>query len=168
MSPIFLLFLPVALDATTMNTLNPMERLKMLCVQTAKLHNELKRCIADVSESHRTQIERLQRERDTAILAVRVDDPNIVNQMHGVDITATKKVNSTIFPVGHCRLRELHFSLQCANCNREAMAECSLCRRTPYCSTFCQRKDWNAHQVECTREPMETTQQIMLVVDEQA
>lgn len=138
---------PFTLDTTAMNSLNPMERLKLLCVHTAKLHNELKRCIADVSENHRAQIERLQRERDAAILAVRVDDPNIVNQMHGVDITATKK---------------------CANCNREAMAECSLCRRTPYCSTFCQRKDWNAHQVECTREPIETTQQIMLVVDEQA
>lgn len=58
--------------------------------------------------------------------------------------------------------------IQCANCNREAMAECSLCRRTPYCSTFCQRKDWNAHQVECTRDPNEATQQIMLLVDEQA
>lgn len=56
---------------------------------------------------------------------------------------------------------------QCANCNREALAECSLCRRTPYCSTFCQRKDWNAHQVECTN-PNETTQQIMLLVDDQA
>ncbi|KAF4526974.1 hypothetical protein B566_EDAN015800 [Ephemera danica] len=36
---------------------------------------------------------------------------------------------------------------KCSNCNREAFAECSLCRRTPYCSTFCQRKDWANHQV---------------------
>ncbi|XP_026461362.1 deformed epidermal autoregulatory factor 1-like [Ctenocephalides felis] len=40
---------------------------------------------------------------------------------------------------------------KCANCNRDALAECSLCRRTPYCSTFCQRKDWGAHQVEFVR-----------------
>lgn len=58
-------------------------------------------------------------------------------------------------------------AFQCANCNREAMAECSLCRRTPYCSTFCQRKDWNAHQVECARDPNEGTQQIMLLVEDQ-
>lgn len=55
---------------------------------------------------------------------------------------------------------------QCANCNREALAECSLCRRTPYCSTFCQRKDWITHQNECVRSTQEATHQIMLIVDE--
>ncbi|XP_001947246.1 deformed epidermal autoregulatory factor 1 homolog [Acyrthosiphon pisum] len=40
---------------------------------------------------------------------------------------------------------------KCANCNRGAFAECSLCQRTPYCSTFCQSKDWNNHQVECIK-----------------
>ncbi|XP_011149932.1 deformed epidermal autoregulatory factor 1 isoform X2 [Harpegnathos saltator] len=51
---------------------------------------------------------------------------------------------------------------KCANCNREAFAECSLCRRTPYCSTFCQRKDWASHQVECVRGAAET---VMLIVE---
>jgi len=51
---------------------------------------------------------------------------------------------------------------QCANCNREAFAECSLCRRTPYCSTFCQRKDWGSHQIECVRGAAET---VMLIVE---
>ncbi|XP_011300576.1 deformed epidermal autoregulatory factor 1 isoform X1 [Fopius arisanus] len=51
---------------------------------------------------------------------------------------------------------------KCANCNREAYAECSLCRRTPYCSTFCQRKDWGSHQVECVRGAAET---VMLIVE---
>jgi hypothetical protein len=51
---------------------------------------------------------------------------------------------------------------QCANCNRDAFAECSLCRRTPYCSTFCQRKDWSIHQVECVRDAAET---VMLIVE---
>jgi hypothetical protein len=54
--------------------------------------------------------------------------------------------------------------LQCANCNREAYAECSLCRRTPYCSTFCQRKDWASHQVECVRNATEPGS-IMLIVE---
>ncbi|KAL2715264.1 deformed epidermal autoregulatory factor 1 [Vespula maculifrons] len=53
-------------------------------------------------------------------------------------------------------------TLSCANCNREAFAECSLCRRTPYCSTFCQRKDWAGHQVECVRGAAET---VMLIVE---
>ncbi|XP_015591346.1 deformed epidermal autoregulatory factor 1 isoform X3 [Cephus cinctus] len=51
---------------------------------------------------------------------------------------------------------------KCANCNREAFAECSLCRRTPYCSTFCQRKDWAGHQEECVRGAAET---VMLIVE---
>uniref|UniRef100_A0A6P7GPJ4 Deformed epidermal autoregulatory factor 1 n=1 Tax=Diabrotica virgifera virgifera TaxID=50390 RepID=A0A6P7GPJ4_DIAVI len=65
------------------------------------------------------------------------------------------------------RLEEI--ALQCANCNREALAECSLCRRTPYCSTFCQRKDWASHQVECVRGVAAATgeaqQSIMLIVE---
>ncbi|XP_051160030.1 deformed epidermal autoregulatory factor 1 isoform X2 [Leptopilina boulardi] len=51
---------------------------------------------------------------------------------------------------------------KCSNCNREAFAECSLCRRTPYCSTFCQRKDWSVHQGECVRGAAET---VMLIVE---
>lgn len=57
---------------------------------------------------------------------------------------------------------------QCANCNREAVAECSLCRRTPYCTTFCQRKDWASHQVECVRGVATDAgpqQSIMLIVE---
>ncbi|XP_025424625.1 deformed epidermal autoregulatory factor 1 [Sipha flava] len=52
---------------------------------------------------------------------------------------------------------------KCANCNRDAFAECSLCRRTPYCSTFCQSKDWNNHQVECHN----SQGSIMLIVQTQ-
>uniref|UniRef100_A0A8D9DWT5 Deformed epidermal autoregulatory factor 1 n=1 Tax=Cacopsylla melanoneura TaxID=428564 RepID=A0A8D9DWT5_9HEMI len=53
-------------------------------------------------------------------------------------------------------------SKKCANCNREAFAECSMCRQTPYCSTFCQRKDWTTHQVECLKTDQNS---IMLIVD---
>lgn len=41
------------------------------------------------------------------------------------------------------------------------MAECSICRRTPYCSIFCQRKDWAGHQVECVRG----AETVMLIVE---
>lgn len=108
--------------------------------------NEFKRTMHEVKETHAKQIERLTRERDALLVnRVDVDDPNA-----GGDST-----------LGMSGMKK------CANCNRDAMAECSLCRRTPYCSTFCQRKDWNAHQVECSRDP-DGTQQIMLLVDEQS
>ncbi|XP_073973009.1 deformed epidermal autoregulatory factor 1 [Rhodnius prolixus] len=55
-------------------------------------------------------------------------------------------------------------SKKCSNCNRDAFAECSMCRRTPYCSTFCQRKDWSSHQVECVRNA-DTSPSIMLLVE---
>ncbi|XP_055695489.1 deformed epidermal autoregulatory factor 1 isoform X2 [Lutzomyia longipalpis] len=139
------------LDATQVAEGNiPLERLKTLCVQMAKTVADFRRYINEAQEIHAKQVERVQRERDAALIAARVhdiEDPNAINIGAGVDLNGAKK---------------------CANCNREALAECSLCRRTPYCSTFCQRKDWNSHQVECSRDPADGTQQIMLLVDDQA
>lgn len=128
----------------------PLDRLKSLCAQMIKVANEFRRCINQAKECHIRQIERIQRERDAALVAARVhevDDPNgIGGQISSeVELAAVKK---------------------CANCNRDAMAECSLCRKTPYCSTFCQRKDWNSHQGIC-RTSSESTQQIMFLVDDQ-
>ncbi|CAO1373248.1 unnamed protein product [Diamesa serratosioi] len=123
----------------------PLERIKTIQSQMTKLSVELKRCMVDCKEIYLKHLERLQRERDTALLAAsQIEDPNNINAQlpPGVEISNKK----------------------CANCNRDAMAECSLCRRTPYCSTFCQRKDWITHQNECIRNN-ETTQQIMLIVD---
>lgn len=61
-----------------------------------KATNEFRRCITEVKEAHARQIERLQRERDAALMAARVhaevDDPNSVHQMPGVEIPTTKKV----------------------------------------------------------------------------
>lgn len=64
----------------------------------------------------------------------------------------------------------------CNNCNRPSSAECSLCHKQPYCSLFCQRKDWPTHQLECfklpTVEPSEGGESIqdssiMLIVEDQ-
>lgn len=41
---------------------------------------------------------------------------------------------------------------RCANCDREALLECTGCHRVSYCGAFCQRKDWNAHQESCCEE----------------
>lgn len=74
----------------------PYDRLKTICAQMTKATNEFRRCITEVKEAHARQIERLQRERDAALMAARVhadvDDPNNVHQMPGVEIPTTKKV----------------------------------------------------------------------------
>ncbi|XP_053684405.1 deformed epidermal autoregulatory factor 1 [Sabethes cyaneus] len=125
----------------------PFENLKSLCSQVVKAMQEMKKYIGEARDIHTRQLERLQRERDAAILAVtQLEEQNNI---------------SSQLPPG-----SVHANKKCANCNREALAECSLCRRTPYCSTFCQRKDWITHQNECVRSTQEATHQIMLIVDE--
>lgn len=37
----------------------------------------------------------------------------------------------------------------CSNCAREASLECTICRRTFYCSPYCQQKDWTNHLNHC-------------------
>lgn len=119
-----------------------------------RLAGELKQCVEDVRVVSTRQLERLEQERASALLAASVEGHVDAEQvsLHNVDDTEAKK---------------------CANCNREASAECSLCRRTPYCSTYCQKKDWAAHQIECLRsvptihaEPQQH-QSIMLIVESQ-
>ncbi|XP_017138392.1 deformed epidermal autoregulatory factor 1 isoform X1 [Drosophila miranda] len=130
-----------------------MKNIEHVYCTMVKATNDFKRLLNEMKQSYERRIEVLQKERDAAVSAMRVqvhadiDDPNISGSLHGNEIISAKK---------------------CANCNREALAECSLCRKTPYCSEFCQRKDWNAHQVECTRNPQATTQQVMLLIDDQS
>lgn len=75
----------------------PLDRLKALCAQGVKTLNEIRRCISEAKECHSKQIERLQRERDAALLAARVhsdDDPNGMNQLQTeVELATIKKVN---------------------------------------------------------------------------
>lgn len=63
-----------------------------------KATNDFRRCLAEVKELHTRQIERLQRERDAALVAARVhadvDDPINIHQMPGVEIQSTKKVST--------------------------------------------------------------------------
>ncbi|XP_017071261.1 deformed epidermal autoregulatory factor 1 isoform X1 [Drosophila eugracilis] len=136
-----------------LDTSQSMKNIEHVYCTMVKATNDFKRMLNDMKQNYERRIEVLQKERDAAVSAMRVqvhadiDDPNISGSLHGNEIISAKK---------------------CANCNREALAECSLCRKTPYCSEFCQRKDWNAHQVECTRNPQTTTQQVMLLIDDQS
>ncbi|XP_026735314.1 deformed epidermal autoregulatory factor 1-like [Trichoplusia ni] len=131
-----------------------LKRLDDIGQSLVRLASELKQCVEDVRVVSARQLERLEQERATALLAASVDAHVDADQvtLQAVDETEAKK---------------------CANCNREASAECSLCRRTLYCSTYCQKKDWAAHQIECLRTvpaihgEAPQHQSIMLIVESQ-
>lgn len=75
-----------------------LDRLKTICAQMTKATNEFRRCLLEVKEVHARQIERLQRERDAALMAARVhtdvDDSNNMHHIPGVELQTTKKVTS--------------------------------------------------------------------------
>ncbi|CAG9558609.1 unnamed protein product [Danaus chrysippus] len=129
-----------------------LKRLEDIGQNLTRLSGELKQCVEDVKIMSTRQMERLEQERASALLAASMDAHVEAEQvsLHNVDESEAKK---------------------CANCNREASAECSLCRRTPYCSTYCQKKDWAAHQIECLRSvptihtDAQQHQSIMLIVE---
>ncbi|XP_041987422.1 deformed epidermal autoregulatory factor 1 [Aricia agestis] len=131
-----------------------LKRLEDIGQSLSRLATDLKQCLEDVRLVSSRQLERYEQERASAILAASVDAQVDAEQvsLHNVDDTDAKK---------------------CANCNREASAECSLCRRTPYCSTYCQKKDWASHQIECLRSVPtihsdgQQHQSIMLIVESQ-
>ncbi|XP_046390889.1 deformed epidermal autoregulatory factor 1 [Ischnura elegans] len=146
------------------------KKLDEMASKMLKMMYQFKNALEDTKEQCHREIEQLKKEREAAILAARVEVHNARNEfeqraealpVHVVDPLENVELQPT--PDGAD-------SKRCANCNREAMAECSLCRRTPYCSTFCQRKDWSSHQVECVRvsavaTTSDHTGPIMLIVE---
>ncbi|XP_058797575.1 deformed epidermal autoregulatory factor 1 [Phymastichus coffea] len=108
--------------------------------------DELSNKLLKIAQDFKKVIEELKAEES------RQQKRDLLNNVNRTDVIDT---------VGLQPASDTH-SKKCANCNRDAYAECSLCRRTPYCSTFCQRKDWNVHQVECVRDATET---VMLIVE---
>ncbi|CAG9816126.1 unnamed protein product [Phaedon cochleariae] len=132
------------------------KRLEDIAMEINKLAQEFRRGLTELKDTVSRQTDKFQREKDAAVLAARVE----------AQVAALQPENhsdSTLQPA-----LDNDNQKKCANCNREALAECSLCRRTPYCSTFCQRKDWASHQVECVRGVAADTgsqQSIMLIVE---
>ncbi|KAJ8919953.1 hypothetical protein NQ315_006482 [Exocentrus adspersus] len=133
-----------------------LKRLEEMAVQMNRLAIDFRRGIEELRETISRQDEKYQREKEAAVLQARVEAQVAALQPEGSG-------DSTLQPA-----LDSDNQKKCANCNRVAMAECSLCRRTPYCSTFCQRKDWASHQVECVRGVATDAgpqQSIMLIVD---
>lgn len=74
----------------------PFKRLEAVYTTMVNATNDFKRLYLELKDVYTRQIDRLQRERDAALLAARVntdvDDPNI-GQISGTELVATKKVN---------------------------------------------------------------------------
>ncbi|KAL1117494.1 hypothetical protein AAG570_004816 [Ranatra chinensis] len=126
----------------------------------------LRREVDDAKTQWRQEKENLRmeakRDKEQALIEAQVACSRAV-----FDSTAVHVVDPLSTAVGLQPSDDSVDNKKCANCNREAFAECSLCRRTPYCSTFCQRKDWAVHQVECVRSAAADHQgsSIMLIVE---
>ncbi|CAB3360186.1 Hypothetical predicted protein [Cloeon dipterum] len=135
-----------------------MMKLEDHAARILKLAQGFKAQLDKVREAYKHEIEELKeqfaREKEDAILNVKLESQVVCSRavfetrsnepipVHVVDSLETACLQPST---------ESEENKKCANCNREAFAECSLCRRTPYCSTFCQRKDWASHQGECIR-----------------
>lgn len=122
-----------------------------------KMAYTLRRTIEEAKEQLRIEKEQLQkRDREQAVLTqVACSRAVFDSTVHVVDPISTVGLQPSV---------DGSDTKKCANCNRDAFAECSLCRRTPYCSTFCQRKDWGNHQVECVHSASDQGS-IMLIVE---
>lgn len=73
----------------------PFEKMKALCSQVSKAMQELKKCIGEARDVHNHQLDRLQRERDAAILTVTQleEQNNISSQLPPGSVHANKKVS---------------------------------------------------------------------------
>ncbi|RZF40878.1 hypothetical protein LSTR_LSTR003388 [Laodelphax striatellus] len=144
-------------DYTSINDF--FKKLDEMTKKVVKTATTVKRMVEEVKEQWRAEKELLQleakREKEAAILAAQVNSSRTVFDTQVVEPITTVSLQPST---------DDSDNKKCANCNRDAFAECSLCRRTPYCSTFCQRKDWSSHQVECVNSA-DQGQSIMLIVE---
>ncbi|KAG5863768.1 Deformed epidermal autoregulatory factor 1, partial [Gonioctena quinquepunctata] len=139
----------------SVDTQSQIKRLEDIALQINRLAMDFRRGLEELKDNINRQQDKFQREKEAAILAARVEAQVAALQPEANDSTLQPAMDNDN-------------QKKCANCNREALAECSLCRRTPYCSTFCQRKDWASHQVECVRGVANDAgpqQSIMLIVE---
>ncbi|CAH1390574.1 unnamed protein product [Nezara viridula] len=131
-----------------------------------KMAFQLRKDVDELKDQWKTERDHLhlehKRDKEQAVLTARVEAQVACSRavfdsaVHVVDPITTVALEPS---------EDNNDNKKCANCNRDAYAECSLCRRTPYCSTFCQRKDWTSHQVECVRSATNEQGSIMLIVE---
>ncbi|KAJ4436512.1 hypothetical protein ANN_16543 [Periplaneta americana] len=144
------------------------KKLEEMSNRMSKLAQQFQRTLEETREQCQREINNIKEAKDQAVLAARVEThvacTRAVFEPRAGETALPVHVVDPIETVGLQPTSDATENKKCANCNREAYAECSLCRRTPYCSTFCQRKDWTSHQVECVRSATEPGS-IMLIVE---
>ncbi|XP_021915750.1 deformed epidermal autoregulatory factor 1 isoform X2 [Zootermopsis nevadensis] len=144
------------------------KKLEEISGKILKLANQFHRMLEEAREQCHREINNLKEAKEQAVLAARVEThvacTRAVFEQRAGETALPVHVVDNLETVGLQPTSDATENKKCANCNREAYAECSLCRRTPYCSTFCQRKDWASHQVECVRTATEPGS-IMLIVE---
>ncbi|XP_023702053.1 deformed epidermal autoregulatory factor 1 isoform X2 [Cryptotermes secundus] len=144
------------------------KKLEEMSARMLKLAHHFQRTLEEAREQCQREINSLKEAKEQAVLAARVEThvacTRAVFEPRAGETALPVHVVDPIETVGLQPTSDATENKKCANCNREAYAECSLCRRTPYCSTFCQRKDWASHQVECVRSATEPGS-IMLIVE---
>ncbi|XP_059483701.1 deformed epidermal autoregulatory factor 1 [Neocloeon triangulifer] len=153
-----------------------MSKLEEYGCRILKLAQGFKSQLEKVKETYKQEVEELRerfaREKEQAIMNAKLET-QVVCSRAVFDTRSNEPIPvhvvDSLEPACLQPSTESDENKKCANCNREAFAECSLCRRTPYCSTFCQRKDWAAHQGECIRtgdgNGITQTGSIMLIVE---
>ncbi|KAK7598230.1 hypothetical protein V9T40_006465 [Parthenolecanium corni] len=119
--------------------------------------NEMSAKMFKLAHSMRSMVKAAERRWQTENQSADKDDKHDLFKTSTYESTLT--IDDTVASISLRPRSDNTDMKKCANCNREAQAECSLCRRTPYCSTFCQRKDWSTHQMNCVRD-----ESIMLIV----
>ncbi|XP_066991907.1 deformed epidermal autoregulatory factor 1 [Anabrus simplex] len=149
------------------------KKLEEMAGKMLKLAYQFRRTLEEVREQCQREVNELREAKEQAVLAARVETQvacgrAVFEQRNdGLPVHVVDPIET----VGLQPTSDGTENKKCANCNREAFAECSLCRRTPYCSTFCQRKDWSSHQVECVRNATDPNNMgqgpgsIMLIVE---
>jgi hypothetical protein len=104
----------------------PFERIHDIQKQINQLNTDLKRCMDDCKEIYTKHVERLQRERDTALLAAsQMEDPNNISAQlpPGVEIS-NKKVSGSLHFSWKLLKLFLDFSVQIATATRWQSARC--------------------------------------------
>ncbi|XP_046671580.1 deformed epidermal autoregulatory factor 1 isoform X2 [Homalodisca vitripennis] len=141
------------------------KKLDEIATRLVKTSYTLRRTLEETKDQWRVEKEQLKeqakRDKEQAVLAARVEAQVACSR---AVFDSTVHVVDPVNTLGLQPTSDSNDSKKCANCNRDAFAECSLCRRTPYCSTFCQRKDWASHQVECVQTASDQGS-IMLIVE---
>ncbi|XP_063240445.1 deformed epidermal autoregulatory factor 1 isoform X2 [Bacillus rossius redtenbacheri] len=138
------------------------KKLDEMAAKMCKLAYQFRRCIEEARE-------RCQHDKEQTLLSGHVEEVACTRTVYGDGLPV--HVVDPIDSVGLQPASDGSETKKCANCNRDAFAECSLCRRIPYCSTFCQRKDWEGHQVECVRSAADASAitassgQMLLIVE---